>query len=365
MNGQRTLSRWIIVAGVILAGGLEQSAQAQFDKRKRGFTPHFIRPNPPAQSQLGVRSAPNACGIQSAGFSPRSATPFGGRSLGFGSLFGGSSFLNRSCNSRPVIISPPTFVNRPSFYSPSNLGHCSSSSFYGPREVHLNSSSFFSPQPSSVFVTTNNYVSNVPNYQFQSSHNGGGDRAISEALYRFKQNKQTEAAQEIPQPVEPQRTTRTQSDLKDIETTLDKGDVLFRKGDYSSAREEYTRALVMAGEDPGVRIPFGLTEFALGRFDDAARAMKQAAAAQPPLDPSTIDLVQAYGNRADFDAQFQALERYLSRKPFDADALFLHGFLKACTGNPIGARAVFEKYLALRDADPAVLPFIQQLQPAN
>jgi cytochrome c-type biogenesis protein CcmH/NrfG len=119
--------------------------------------------------------------------------------------------------------------------------------------------------------------------------------------------------------------------------------------------------LVIAGEEPGVRIPFGLTEFALGRFSDASRAMRAAASRRPVLDPDSIDLRQAYGKAGEFEAQVRALESFVGRNPFDADALFLLGFIKACTGNAVGAKAVFEKYLALPGADPAVRSFVKKV----
>jgi tetratricopeptide (TPR) repeat protein len=144
---------------------------------------------------------------------------------------------------------------------------------------------------------------------------------------------------------------------RELADALDRGDEHFRRADYLAAREEYTRALVIAGEEPGVRIPFGLAEFALGRYADASRAMRQSVSRPPILDPSSIDLRQAYARPAEFEAQLRTLESFIGRNPFDADALFLLGFLKACTNNPVGARAVFEKYLALREADPAARPF--------
>lgn len=360
----RTIRSRIVVLCAFLAVVTVMPSESfgQLDKRKRSLGACQIRLDP----GLGL-----SCGFPSNNFGVSAAAPVftinsgigGGRTLGFGSLFGGT-VAPRLCAPRsPGYVAPaPVYCDRPSFWYPSsNLG--SGGTFYAAsRAVNVVPAPDLVPpfagQPTDFFVSTPGADTRV--YGFRStptprSVSARGSKPSSDAPASVLPTSATQT------PAAPTKA-RPDGEMKEIEAALDRGDHRFRAGDYRTARDEYTRALVLAGEDPGVRIPFGLAEFALGRYSDASRAMRLAVSRPPVVDPSSIDLRQAYRKPADFEAQLQSLESFVSRNPFDPDALFLLGFLKACTGNPIGARAVFDKYQALRDADPAVAPFMNGLK---
>ncbi|MEK6643256.1 MAG: hypothetical protein AABZ08_05050 [Planctomycetota bacterium] len=344
------------------------SSYAQFGKKKNSAGSCLIRPDAP-RSPLGVSFGGNAGGVRPATPTFASPNPFiGTRILNFGSRLSGSGFGRSSCNPRPTNCAP-TFNNyyndsSPWNYPSNNLGHCNSGTFYTNRSLSFSSGPVYTVQPQSVFIPSTLPPPppiSTPGWNTSGARLPGTDRAISVALDDFKRNRINANEPTPPQAPRP----LSDADMKELEGLLDKGDDHFSRGRYAEARDEYTRAIVVGGDDPGVRIPFGMSEFALGRFADASRAMRQAATAQPPFDPDTIDVRQAYERLGEFDAHVRGLEQHVAAHPFDPDGLFLLGFIKACSGNATGARAVFENYLALRDADPATRPFIDRVGTAN
>ena len=354
-----------IFAGSLILS-LTPASRGQWDdwRKRRLIAPCFIRPDPQASSALGIGGL-GRCGSVAPVPAPVPvvASPFGARSLGFGTMIPGGTFANRICGPRSVVVSAPYYC-QDVLYPSTNLGACTAGSFYQPRDVNvLTAQAPLVAQPSSVFINNTTYVS-TPNYGTRTPP-GSGDHAISDALAAFKAQKQAARAASVNVASPPPPPNRSEDELRRIDVMLDRGDQQFKVGNYYAAREEYTRALVLAGEDSGVRIAFGMSEMALGHYADASRAFRQAVSTEPTLDPASIDISQAYARPADFETDLRNVEAALARNPFDADALFVLGFLKACSGNPIGGRAVFDRYTALRSADPAVRPFIQRVSEAH
>lgn len=368
MARQRITLTCAIAAIAVVA--ITESSHAQFGKRRNQsmFNSCAIRPDA-LRSSLGVGFAGGGIGVRPN--TPSFASPnsfVGTRVLSFGNRFGGNNLGRSFCNPRPACFAP-TFNNyyydsSPWDYPSNNLGHCNSGSFYNYRSLSVSSGPSYSVQPLNAVVPSTLPLpppATATGWNSSGDRQPGTDRAISAALADYKRNRVDTAAPPPPQSAK----ALSDTEVKELETLLDKGDDHFGKGRYGDARDEYTRALVIGGNDPGVRIPFGMTEFALGRFADASRAMRQAAAGESPFDPDSIDVRQAYDKPGEFDAHVAKLEHFVAAHPFDADGLFLLGFIKACSGNPVGATAVFEKYLALRDADPSVRPFIERVGGSN
>ena len=117
-----------------------------------------------------------------------------------------------------------------------------------------------------------------------------------------------------------------------VGVALGRGDKAFETGRYAEARAEYVRALVLADEDAGVRIALGISEFALGRFEDASRAIREGVVRMPRLARSSLDLRGGYGRpealRRDFAAHLAALETHVETHGDDAGARFLLGFIR-------------------------------------
>jgi len=121
------------------------------------------------------------------------------------------------------------------------------------------------------------------------------------------------------------------------------------------------QALVLAEEDPGVRISFGLAQFALGRYTDASRCMQRAACGPPILDPASIDLRRAYGPAGGFEEQLSRLERHVAEHAEDADAVFLLGFIKAATNEPAAGAELLRRFASMSRVDPMLAPYIERV----
>lgn len=146
---------------------------------------------------------------------------------------------------------------------------------------------------------------------------------------------------------------------RQVGMALGRGDEAFEAGKYDLAREEYIRALVLAGEDASVRIALGLAEYALGSFADAAQAVRRGVARAPGLAASEFDLRAVYGKAGDFAAHLRILEDHVAANPEDIDARFLLGFVKYFSGDREEGRRLLAAYLADPQSDGMVREFIE------
>ncbi|MCG8409408.1 MAG: hypothetical protein MI923_29740 [Phycisphaerales bacterium] len=146
---------------------------------------------------------------------------------------------------------------------------------------------------------------------------------------------------------------------RQVGIALGRGDKAFEDGDYDDAREEYVRAMVLAGDDARVRIALGLTEYALGSYVDASAAVRSGVSISPSLAQSSFAMKEIYGRPNDFTAHRQALEFYRKENPEDVHAMFLLGFVQYFSGQRSEGRAAFETYLANPQHDPAVEQFVE------
>ncbi len=146
---------------------------------------------------------------------------------------------------------------------------------------------------------------------------------------------------------------------RQVGVALGRGDEAFEAGKYDLAREEYVRALVLAGEDASVRIALGLAEYALGSFADAAQAVRRGVARAPGLAASEFDLRAVYGVADDFSAHRRILEDHVAANPEDIDARFLLGFVKYFSGARDEGRRLLDAYLADPQRDEMVREFIE------
>ncbi|MBN2563317.1 MAG: hypothetical protein JXQ75_20545 [Phycisphaerae bacterium] len=146
---------------------------------------------------------------------------------------------------------------------------------------------------------------------------------------------------------------------------LGRGDRAFEDGRYAEARDEYIQALVLADGDAGVRIALGIAEFALGRFEDASRAVREGVARMPALARSSLDLRDAYGQGGDFAAHLAALEAVVEQNPHSADARFLLGFVRYTSGDRPGGLEILEAYQSMPESDRKVGAFIELARQAE
>lgn len=154
-------------------------------------------------------------------------------------------------------------------------------------------------------------------------------------------------------------TPEVQTTAREIGEALGRGDRAFESGDYDKARDEYVRAVVLAGEDAGVRIALGLAEYALGAYRDASIAVRRGVARSPALANSDFDLRAVYGNPADFEAHRHMLEQHVAANPDDADSQFLLGFVQFFSGRRAEGKLTLDAYLANLAHDDSVREFIE------
>lgn len=139
---------------------------------------------------------------------------------------------------------------------------------------------------------------------------------------------------------------------------MGRGDKSFEQGNYDEAREEYVRAIVLAGEDAPTRIALGLAEYALGSFSDAARAIRRGVAISPELAESTFSLDAVYGIVDDRAAHRRALEDFARENPEDCDALFLVGFTRYFAGEREAGVETLVSYLKRTECDRSITEFV-------
>lgn len=144
-----------------------------------------------------------------------------------------------------------------------------------------------------------------------------------------------------------------------VGVALGRGDKAFERGDYAEARGEYVRAVILSDSSAAARISLGISEFALGNFDDAAWAIREGVARAPHLGLASLDLREAYEHPEDLASHLAALEAVVESDPNDADAWFLLGFVRYFSGDRSGGATAFATYRSMPEADPRMTPLIE------
>jgi tetratricopeptide (TPR) repeat protein len=139
---------------------------------------------------------------------------------------------------------------------------------------------------------------------------------------------------------------------------IGRGDKAFEQGDYAQARNEYLHAIESVGDEPGIRIALGLSDYALGSFSDSARAIKRGVSRSPELARSEFHLLDVYGRLTDAELHRRALDNYVSQHPEDSDALFVLGFVQYFSDQRHSARTTFGAYRSIVPHDELADPFI-------
>jgi tetratricopeptide (TPR) repeat protein len=117
-----------------------------------------------------------------------------------------------------------------------------------------------------------------------------------------------------------------ETDKLPVDDLINYGSSFFKKSDYSMAAKLFKRAIEAQNDVPVVHIAYGDSLFALGRFDEATRAILKGLEIYPKYAESQINRRDFYGNPSDFDAQLQKLEHYVHKHPTNLNARFLLGY---------------------------------------
>lgn len=147
---------------------------------------------------------------------------------------------------------------------------------------------------------------------------------------------------------------------------IGRGDTAFEHGEYERARDEYTQAIAVVSDAPGIRIALGLSDYALGEFEAAAHAIRRGVAQSPDLASSDFDLLDVYGQPEDSNRHRRALDEFVTQNPEDADALFLLGFVQYFSDQREAARTTFSAYRSIVPHDELADAFVEKvLGPRN
>jgi hypothetical protein len=139
-----------------------------------------------------------------------------------------------------------------------------------------------------------------------------------------------------------QSAQRTKRLLDKNRGMMSQGLQAFAEGRYEQALSAFRLAADMNKSDPAARVHAAHTCFALGRYSQAVRWLREAFGLEPRLRDLPYDIRDDYGRREDFDEQLTRLRGALELSPNDIDLLTLLGYINYYTGQRT------EAYEALR-----------------
>ncbi|GEM_PF-3269362 len=98
------------------------------------------------------------------------------------------------------------------------------------------------------------------------------------------------------------------------------GDLYFRTLRYSRAAAAYASAVKLLPEDGSLRLVLGDAWFAVGKYDEAAFAIRQAFFLDESLGKALVDKRNFYGRSEDFDKHLAALRKRVAANRYDTNA---------------------------------------------
>jgi hypothetical protein len=146
---------------------------------------------------------------------------------------------------------------------------------------------------------------------------------------------------------------------------LQRGNDQFRKQQFTTALGLYKQASTAAPDVAANYFRQGLALIALGRYEQAAKALKKGLSLDPDWPRSNFRLDDLYGdNRVVKAAHREALAQDATAQPDDSDLLFLLGVVLYFDGQPDRARPFFQRAGDLRPADRAHIGAFLKMLPA-
>jgi tetratricopeptide (TPR) repeat protein len=152
---------------------------------------------------------------------------------------------------------------------------------------------------------------------------------------------------------QPQSTLTTGSDAASARVFAEKGEKLFRSGDYKGAVYQWKHAVVDDPQNGVLAMMLAQSLFATGQYDDAAGAT-QVAMRLLPRDQWGVVITnrkELYGEPRVYLDQLQTLDKAIKGKPSDPAFRFLAGFHYACLGYPRAAVDNLDKGLKVAPQD--------------
>lgn len=142
------------------------------------------------------------------------------------------------------------------------------------------------------------------------------------------------------------------------------GDRLFRAGNLKRATERYEQALRANPDSASPRVRLSQVALHRGQYDEAARQLREAVAAEPDWLSRAGNIEALYGEPADFRRQIARLESRVHAEPADRDAWLVLGAMLYLSGQTRRAGDVFVR-LSDRRPDPALAAFLDATAPAT
>jgi len=146
---------------------------------------------------------------------------------------------------------------------------------------------------------------------------------------------------------------------------LERALVEFKQGQYHQATGNFKLAADSDRGDPAAKIYAAHTLFALGRYRESVDYLRQAFRLQAKLAMLHYDMRDDYGNKADFDQQFNALEKALELAPNDIDRLIVMSYVLYYTNQRGKAYEVLLKANKLAPKDSLVKILLENCQPPD
>lgn len=140
------------------------------------------------------------------------------------------------------------------------------------------------------------------------------------------------------------------------------GDYYFKAGRFAEAVDAYSKARSYAPDDASVHFVLADAVFATGDYHFAAFLIAEALRLDPALASAETDKRSFYGDPKVFDAQMEALDRYLDIKPYDAQAHLVRGYNLRFSDKKDAAIAAFRRVLEIAEIHAAQV-FLDALVP--
>ncbi|MFO0948900.1 MAG: tetratricopeptide repeat protein [Planctomycetota bacterium] len=135
------------------------------------------------------------------------------------------------------------------------------------------------------------------------------------------------------------------------------GTRLFNAGSYHRAADQFRLAIKQVGDDPTPHFYLAQSLFAMGKYHEAAQAIKDGLKLNPEWLEVDFDMKSMYGNAGDLLTQLRDLGKDLKANPLDRNALFLLGFELFVTGEKERAKIILEQAARLEADDRHLQPF--------
>lgn len=141
------------------------------------------------------------------------------------------------------------------------------------------------------------------------------------------------------------------------------GDMHFKEGNFAGAEEQYQIAQGKETADPIPWFALGHARFAMGKYDEAAQALRHGLSGYKDWPKVKMDRRSFYGRPEQFHDQLLRLEKWVQERSEDASGHFLLGYNYYFSGRTSLALKSFQKALELNPGDEHAKLFLKQLDP--